>query len=322
MWRTGLARAAAPLLAVLLLAGCGSAPAVDPDAVPPDAAITVEHTFGTVTLPRAPARVVTLTTRDTDTALALGIVPVGIHTVYPFETGVGPWSQDLLGAAQPEVWHGREFSYEAIAALRPDVILNANGDDDAAVHERLAGIAPTVGLPRGQVPFGASLDSSTTLVAQALGKPEAGRKLVDDLNGHLGAVAAEHPRFGELTATYLDIHTSGMIAYPDDHVVNQVLAGLGFRMTAGSAGITGASQQVSPERLGDYAADVIVAYPFDRTLAEVEQQIPTLAALDAARNGRVFPLDDLAFSASSVLSLRYGIDRLVPEIARSLGEAA
>jgi iron complex transport system substrate-binding protein len=324
MWRTRLTRAAVPLLAALVLAACGSGPASDTasETAPADGTITVKHTFGTSTLPRTPERVVTLTSRDTDTALALGVVPVGIHTVYRFETGVGPWAQDLLGTARPPVWRGSDFDFEAIAAVRPDVILWANGDDDVAVYDRLAGIAPTIGLPKGQVAYGATVESSTTLVAQALGRPAEGQRLLDDLGAHLKGVAAANPRFGGLTATYADIAPSGMFAYPDEHVVNTTLAALGFRMTAGSTGIAGASQPVSPERLADYAADVMVVYPFDRTLPELEQQVPTLASLDAARNGRLFVLPDLAFSASSVLSLRSGVDRLVPEIARTLGGQA
>ncbi|ODU00906.1 MAG: hypothetical protein ABS81_22130 [Pseudonocardia sp. SCN 72-86] len=306
----------------MAVAGCGAGSPPQAESPPGGSAgqIVVEHTLGTTTLPKRPERVVTLTDRDTDTALALGVVPVGIRTLYGFDSGAGPWSQDRLGGATPTVWKSRELNFEGIAALRPDLIVNANGDADRTVYDRLSAIAPTIGLPKGQVPYGASTESTTLLVAQALGLPEQGRRLVDDLQDFLRSQAAAHPEFSRVTASYLDVHSSGILAYPQGHLINRVLTDLGFGMPDMVRAIPAGTKSfdVSPESVAGYAGQVMVVYPYDRTLADIERQVPTFAALDAVREGRVVLLTDQSFSAASVLSLRYGVDRLVPEIARSL----
>jgi len=46
--------------------------------------------------------------------------------------------------------------------------------------------------------------------------------------------------------------------------------------------------------------------------------VPTLETLGSARNGRLFVLEDLALSNSSVLSIPYALDTLLPEIDRAL----
>jgi iron complex transport system substrate-binding protein len=284
--------------------------------------VTISHSRGTTTVPSRPRRIVTLTDRDTDTVLALGARPVGIRTIFGFRSGAGPWASARLGDAKPRVWTARELDYEGIAALRPDLIVNANSDGDAKAHRLLQRIAPTVALPRGEVPFGASTSSTTLLVAKALGEEQAGRTLLEGFDAFLARQAQRHPEFARFSATYLDVYDGGILAYSDRHVVNRALGALGFRGTAKAKAIPArrVSEEVSSERVGEYAADVMVVYPYGRTLDQLERQVPTLRSLEAARRDRVVLLDDLAFSASSVLSLRYGLERLVPRLAASVAE--
>ena len=95
--------AAAVLVALLaaVLAACAGAPA--PTAPPSAAAtasaqpsaafpVTIEHAFGSTTIPAAPQRVVTIGFNEADFALALGVVPVGVRDFigeYPEEGR--PW---------------------------------------------------------------------------------------------------------------------------------------------------------------------------------------------------------------------------------------
>lgn len=281
--------------------------------------IEVEHQLGTITIPEQPDRVVAMTGRDVDTLLALGVMPVGIHSIYDFESGVGPWATEALGDATPEVWLGREFNYEAIAATNPDLIVYANAGDDRQIYDQLSAIAPTVALPLGAVPYGASTEDSTMLIAEALGRRDDGQRLLAELDSYYDEQAATYPSFAGHTVNYLDIYPGGISSYSRDHVVNAVMYEVGFDPIAPSDLPDGESSvEVSSERLAEFDADIVLAYPFGRSIEEIAVEIPTMTTLDSYANGRFFVLADLALSNSSVLSIPYALDNLLPQIDAAL----
>lgn len=284
--------------------------------------VVVEHQLGTVSIPEEPTRVVAMSTRDADALLALGVIPVGIHSIYDFDAGVGPWAIDALGDAAPEVWNGREFNFEAVAATEPDLIVFTASGADQEIYDTLSEIAPTIDLPLGAVPWGADYEESTLLVAEALGRSADGERVVAGLDEYLADQAVEHPSFGGRTANYLDIYPGGISSYSRDHNINAVLYDVGFDPIDLSDLPDGESSiEVSAERLAEFDADVVLAYPFERTLDELVAETPTLASLDSFVGGRFFVLEDLALSNSSVLSIPYALDRLLPEIAAALDGA-
>src|SRR5215467_43747 len=126
----------------------------------------------------APRRVVTLAPNLTEIVFALG---AGDRLV-----GVSEYS-DYPDAARsiPRVG-GLEVDPEKVAALRPDLVLAvAEGNAQGAVRSLQA-----AGLPVTVTPSG-SLDAvleSIRLVAERLGRPEAGRRLVDELSKRREAV--------------------------------------------------------------------------------------------------------------------------------------
>lgn len=303
----------------LLAAGC-TAPTAPAPPVGDGFPRTVAHALGSVTIPRRPERVVVLTDRDADTLLSLGVVPVGIHSRYGFDRGVGPWAEAALGDARPEVWTGTGgFAYEAMAALAPDLIVYATSGGERDVHDTLSGIAPTIGLPVGAVPYGAGTAQTTRLVAEALGRDAEGDRVIGAFDGDLARRAAEHPVFAGRTANYLDLYSGGISSYPREHVVNAALHRIGFSPVPAAAGIAAeGSVTVSAERLADFDADVVVAYPFGRTFAELVAETPTLATLPSVRAGRFLVLEDLALPTASVLSVPYALDRLLPRIDAAL----
>ena len=126
----------------------------------------------------SPHRVVTLAPNLTEIVFALG---AGDRLV-----GVSEYS-DYPDAARsiPRVG-GLEVDPEKVAALRPDLVLAvAEGNAQGAVRSLQA-----AGLPVTVTPSG-SLDAvleSIRLVAERLGRPEAGRRLVDELSKRREAV--------------------------------------------------------------------------------------------------------------------------------------
>jgi iron complex transport system substrate-binding protein len=86
------------------VAACGAA---TPAPAPPAGGegrfpVTVAHKYGTTTIPREPARVVTVGLSDHDYVLALGVVPVGLTDWYGDQPGgVWPWARAALAQRRP-----------------------------------------------------------------------------------------------------------------------------------------------------------------------------------------------------------------------------
>ena len=304
---------ALPLLAALLVAP----PAAAQDAVFP---ITVEHALGSVTIPAEPKRVVALMDRDVDTLLALGITPVAIRSWYNFDSGTGPWSAELLGDAKPTVWKGRELNFEALAAEEPDLIVFASSGGDAEEYARLSQIAPTIYLPKGELPWGSTTIGTTLLIAEAVGRKAQGEALIAQLDAYLAEQKAAHPEFAGHTANYLDVHSGGLTYYAQTQFINQTLYRLGFSPVQAvldlPADETYATTSDEQAMLAD--ADILVIYPFGSTREEMLAAHPTLPSLGAFQNGGAIILPDLAFSQASVISIPYALDTLLPEFTAAL----
>jgi iron complex transport system substrate-binding protein len=171
----------AALLAVALLAtSCGSDPADDGDAAAATSGaasgafpVTVATAFGDVTVEEEPTRVVALGWSDAETALALGVQPVGASDWLAVggDDGLGDWVEEGYDEA-PELIETMEPSYEAIAALEPDLILDTRSDGTEERYELLSAIAPTIGQPEGVGPYQTTWQQQLEMVGQALGRTE------------------------------------------------------------------------------------------------------------------------------------------------------
>jgi len=141
------------LAATALLGACGdgddaateatttTAPAAEAAAADGAFPRTVEHAMGRTEIAERPERVVVLDTGELDSALALGITPVGAVRA-PVEDGFLEYlseeteDTELVGTID-------EVNLEAVAALRPDLILSSKLRHEQ-IYDELAAIAPTV----------------------------------------------------------------------------------------------------------------------------------------------------------------------------------
>lgn len=271
-------------------------------------------------MPAEPGRVVAMTNRDAETLLALGVIPVGIQSQFPFEMGVGSWAEEVLGGLEPEIWAGMDINYEAVAAINPDLIVFANSGRYAATYERLSEIAPTVALPLGASPWAATPQEMTRVIAQALGREEDGIALNGELDAYLATQRDEYPLFAGRTLSYLDIFQHTIFAYPTDNIVTNILLSAGFEPSEAIASLPGDASyfEVSEERLLDFDADVLVVYGYGQSLKQLKDELPIFARLEAVREGRVVLIEDMALATNSPLSIPYGLDRLLPRIAEAL----
>lgn len=316
--------------ALLLLAACGGGSATAPSTSSPqqpdaDAAfpVTVVTEFGDVTVNSPPTRVIAMGWGDAETALALGVQPIGAADWLDFGgEGVGPWAAGRY-TAPPAIIGTLEPSYEQVAALRPDLILDTKSSGDEQRYDLLSRIAPTIALPPGADNYKTTLTDQVTMVAAALGVPERGMELIADVEGRFAAAAAAHPEFAGRTVTVAARSGTGWGVYASSTERVEFMTRLGFVPNPRIESLPEVrfSHPVSEEQLSVLDADLLVVFPIQRTAAEVNAT-PLFAAIPAVQAGRaiVFENPDVqkAYSTNSVLSIHFALDAVVPLIAERL----
>jgi iron complex transport system substrate-binding protein len=174
--RTSLRLALAALLAVFLLAGCGSSDdAGNEEAAPPEKWTFTDGSGKTVELEQRPERIVA----HAYAAAALmefGIKPVGVYADGPIKEDVGLQGVDFTGVEiLGEEWG--KIDVEKAATLRPDLIVadywpveKAHSGVENGVEEKskkIAELAPVVGPAQGESILG--LVEGYEALASALG---------------------------------------------------------------------------------------------------------------------------------------------------------
>ncbi|MER2135608.1 MAG: iron-siderophore ABC transporter substrate-binding protein [Arthrobacter sp.] len=336
--------AAAAAVAALSLSACstgstGSTAGTESTAGSSDQfPVTIEHAFGETTLDSVPERVATVSWVNTDTALALGVVPVGMPE-YEWggnENGTTPWIDEALeelgapiGSDNAPVQYSETdgINFDAIAATTPDVILAAYSGITEEEYDKLSAIAPVIAYP--ETPYYTSWQDSAGMIGEALGKSEEAAKLVEDTEKAIADKAAEYPElagtsfiYGNLDTTagadQISIYTSGdnrpkflkelgMVQAP---IVDENAPADAFYLTW------------SPERANELDADLFVSWVADEAAKESIMSDPLLSQIPALKNGGLVADSDntltLSISAANVLSIPYALDNFVP----MLGEAA
>jgi iron complex transport system substrate-binding protein len=324
---------AALLAAAVLLSACGGggspAPAPAPPAVGGGAfPVTVEHSLGSTVIPAAPQRVVSLGYTDQDTILALGVVPVAIREFTGNRpAATWPWASDRLRGEQPQVLTG-DVSTEAIAALRPDLIVAVSAGLTREQYDTYSRIAPTVTQPPGADPYQTAWQDVTRLIGTALGKAAEADRLVTDLEARFAAVRAQYPQFAGKRAAVAAASSSGnghYFVWTSDDNRGRFLTSLGFTVPAQFDELAAGDfyADISGEQLGLLDQNDLVGWiTIPGTPNPGIAQQPGAAALRVARDGRVVELTEeqgVALSFSSVLSLPALLDELPAELAARLG---
>jgi iron complex transport system substrate-binding protein len=297
-------------VATLALTGCSASGDSGSDSPAPGASggatgafpATVETKFGEVEVPSEPKR------------------PVGASDWLGFGAdadGVGPWAQDLY-TESPELIETLEPSYEAIAALEPDLILDTKGSGDQARYDRLSQIAPTIGVPEGADSYLTDMDDQVDMISEALGREDQGDALLDAVEKRFDDVEAAHPEWDGKTVTAATKTSEGWGAYVEGSERVAFLEELGFDQSPTIAGLptnaSGFSVDISSEQLDLLDADLIVAFPIFIEKAVITDD-PLWQAIPAVAAGHSVVIDgDLsaAYSIGTTLSTGYALDQLVP----------
>ncbi|MGW4034485.1 iron-siderophore ABC transporter substrate-binding protein [Streptomyces sp. NPDC004838] len=286
--------------------------------------VKVATKFGDVAVKEQPKRVVALGWGDAETALALGVQPVGASDWLAFGgEGVGPWAKGLYKKA-PTLIGTMEPEYEKIAALQPDLILDTKSSGDQKRYDTLSKIAPTIGVPKGGDAYLTNWETQTEMISDALGLHEKGRQLIADTDKKFAAAVKAHPEFKGKTVTSGSRTSEGFGAYVHGSGRVDFLERLGFTNNPEVQKRAGSNFfiPVSRENIGILDADLVVVGPIGVPAAEVTGDA-LYQGLPAVKDGRdvVFEPESthsLAFATDSVLSVSYALDQVVPEFAKAL----
>lgn len=236
--------------------------------------------------------------------------------------GVGPWAKGRYDRS-PEKIGTLEPEYEKIAALRPDLILDVKSSGDQTRYDTLSKIAPTVGVPKGGDQYKISWQRQTTMVAQALGLADQGKKLIADTEAKSAVAAKAHPEFKDRTITVGSRTSSGWGACVKGTARIDFVQALGFRDNPKADAKAGSafSVPVSEENLELLDADLIVLAPIGVKATKITSD-PLDKSLPAVKAGHSVVFDDpnlgQAFAMNSVLSVGYAVDHVVPLFAAAL----
>lgn len=284
---------------------------------------TIEHKYGATEISGTPERVVATSNGDGDLMLALGLTPITIRA-YSDEITVGPWMEEALGDAQPEVLPAfEELNFEQIAALRPDLILGTTYLSQEE-YETLSEIAPTIAQPDGYVNYGVPWQVQTRLTGRALGKRREAERIIAEVEARFEDARQAHPEFEG---------ASGAVALPGDGVFypygpkdarSRFIASLGFeipeRIVELSEGDFYAT--ISAEQLDLIDTDVLLWGASEEGQLETVEESRIYQQLDVAKEGRDIFITDAAvyqaFATNTVLSIPYALDNLVPRIAAAI----
>jgi ABC-type Fe3+-hydroxamate transport system substrate-binding protein len=321
-------RGAALMLATVVVTGCGTDAGADSSSTPEGDStgafpVTVGTAFGNVTVEEEPTRVVALGWSDAETALALGVQPVGASDWLAVGgDGLGEWVEAGYDEA-PQLIETLEPSYEAIAALEPDLILDTRSAATEERHDLLSAIAPTISQPDGVGPYQTTWQQQLEMVGQALGKDEEAGALAAEVEQAFADAAVEHPEF-DGTEVAVGAYTSeGFGAYVRGDSRVAFMEQLGFQNKAAVQEVATENffVPVAEEELPLLDAELTVVFPIFVEASEFTSD-PLWQSLPAVQDGRAVVLDDVtvlnAFSSASAPGLLYALQAAVPLFADAL----
>lgn len=246
--RRSLLVPAAIAVGALLLAGCsGSAPVSGGAADDSAETHEVAHARGTASVPVAPERVVTLEPLELDTAVALGVTPVG--TAVASNVADVPAYLEVSGV-EP-VGTVPEPDLEAIAALEPDLILGTESRH-SALYDQLDAIAPTVFIEN----HADAWRDNAAVIGEALGQPDAVASLLDEVDERCTTIAQTHDVAGETANLIRPRDETTLSLYGPTSFAGSLLECAGYTIPD-QVWEDGLQADISPENIADARADEV-----------------------------------------------------------------
>ncbi|MGC8633071.1 MAG: ABC transporter substrate-binding protein [Candidatus Limnocylindrales bacterium] len=266
-----------------LAAGASAQPAGSGLSAPTFPLTLTDDEGTTVTIPAAPARIVSLAPSVTETLFALGegarVVGVTSSDDYP------PAAKTL-----PQVATYTGVELEKLVAARPDLVIGWKGITSAVDIARIRSLnIPLLVLYAQSVP---QVLRDIALVGEATGEASAGASLDATLTSEMTAVTAAARATGTDPRTFYELDATKTIygPAPDDFTTDMIRRAGGDPITSGIAGV----YSISLERLVAADPQVIVLGDANYgTTAAMVAARPGWSGMTAVRDHAVRPIDDV-----------------------------
>lgn len=276
-----------------------------------DSARNVVHALGEAHIEGQPRRIVTLFQGTTDTALALGLEPVGVVESW-LERPMYRYLRDELPADVHYLGLETQPDLEGVAGLAPDLIVGARYRH-AAVYPLLSRIAPTVIVDSAH-----DFETMLALMGEATGREGEAQALLADWRARVADFRCRaEARLGDAWPQRVSV-----VSFRGDHVrlyydgfARHILDQLGFLRPAGQQGSGWGIKLVSRETLPAMDADAIFAFMRDdAAVAELHREWtahPLWQRLEAVEHGRVYYVDPVIWSmGGGILAAHRLLDEL------------
>ncbi len=271
------------LLVVLALAGCGAGSG---GGSKESGGRVVEHAMGEAEVSGTPENVVVLDTGELDSAMTLGVTPVGsVEAVeglgYPSYLEGTDGIENVGTIEQPNL--------EKIAALEPDLILSSKLRHEK-IHDQLSEIAPTVFTETTGVTWKENFD----LHAEALNKTDEAEQVKEEYQDRIdefeGAVGEDPPEVSVVRFLPGDTRI-----YQKESFIGTILEDAGLprpkSQDVEDFAILNASQELIPKMGGDVIFTTVYGPENDTTQQNITSD-QLWRKLEAVEQGRVHEVSD------------------------------
>lgn len=297
--------------------------------------VTIEHALGTTVIDHRPERVVTWGWSAQDVVIDLGVAPVGM----PFfsygggEDGVLPWTEEAIkaaGMAMPTVLpNAGEPPLEAIAALKPDVILAPYSGITPDEYALLSNIAPVVAYP--EKPWFIGWQDVVLLTGKALGESGKAEALVKETAAALQDQADAYPELeGMVFANFVNRNDGQVSVRNAGDPRVELFADLGL-VPAGKPDVAAGDPDtyyylLSYENFDRIPAEVLISFFDNETAAEDFFALDLIQLSPLVQKGAYTRLvgEELTMSVSGAvtpLSLRWGFPQVIAEVGKAAAAA-
>lgn len=276
------------LVTLLALAACGGMEARGEGGGDGPAGRMVKHAMGETEIEGTPERVVVLDTGELDSAMTLGVVPVG--SVEAVE-GLG-FPSYLQGTKSIEnVGTIEQPNLEKIAALEPDLILSSKLRHEK-IYDRLTQIAPTVFTET----VGVTWKENFELHAEALNKTGKAQRVEKAYRGRIEEFKRAMGDELEQTEVSIVRFTPGDTRiYQKENFIGTVLDDAGLprppSQDVDEFALLNVSAEFIPKMGGDVIFVTVYADEKDTAKAEITAD-PLWQKLEAVREDRVYEVSD------------------------------
>lgn len=318
------------LAAAVVLAGCGGTPAAEtPAAAPADAPVTLATAYGDITVDAKPQRIVALAGRHVELLNLLGEKPVAWADYLTTADEVlqySPWMEGTYSTDPDPSLFTADYlpAPEAIAALKPDLILTTIWQTDEPTYAQLSQIAPTyVGTEKDtNTSWQDDLRSLATLTRNDPGIVE---KVQAEHDATFAAAAAKLPAL-QGKSFYIAALGEGEQLWLTEYAASPLIA-LGLKPGEGQP-TSGAQAADAPkfslENVDKLTADVVIVATEHRdptgAFKAALQADPRVAALPAAQNNALIYLDSTQWGAvngGSAASEEWWLNGILPTLEQA-----